>query len=41
VVAAIPALLSQFYSFVGCIVPNASTGVPKVVCPNAGVALEF
>jgi hypothetical protein len=41
VVAVVLALLCQFYSFAGCVIPNASTGVPQVVFPNTGVALDF
>jgi hypothetical protein len=36
-----PAFLSQFYSFTVRVVPNASTGVPQGVFPNAGGALDF
>jgi hypothetical protein len=41
VVAVVPAFLFLFYFFAGRIVPNASTGVPQVVYPNVGVALNF
>jgi hypothetical protein len=34
VVAAVPALLSQFYSFAGCTIPNASTGMPRSSVPT-------
>ncbi|KAM0931795.1 hypothetical protein ACQ4PT_000087 [Festuca glaucescens] len=37
--AALPAFLSRFYPFAGRVVPNASTGVPEVVCGNAGAEL--
>jgi hypothetical protein len=37
--AAFPAFLSRFYPFAGRVVPNASTGVPEVVCGNAGAEL--
>lgn len=37
--AALPAFLSRFYPFAGRVVTNASTGVPEVVCGNAGAEL--
>ncbi|KAK1604268.1 hypothetical protein QYE76_027941 [Lolium multiflorum] len=37
--AALPAFLSRFYPFAGRVVANASTGVPEVVCSNAGAEL--
>jgi hypothetical protein len=37
--AALPGFLSRFYPFAGRVVPNASTGVPEVVCGNAGAEL--
>ncbi|KAM0845849.1 hypothetical protein ACQ4PT_056084 [Festuca glaucescens] len=37
--AALPAFLSRFYPFAGRVVANASTGVPEVVCGNAGAEL--
>ncbi|XP_047048119.1 coniferyl alcohol acyltransferase-like [Lolium rigidum] len=37
--AALPAFLSRFYPFAGRVVASASTGVPEVVCSNAGAEL--